>query len=116
MKKYGLLINIFFMFIPIFGYNTRPPRLTVVLVIDQFAYHYINKLYPQLKYGLRYLLDNGVVYTNAHMPHAQPSTATGHAGLNTGTYAERHGFITNAWYEKGKKVKCDSDFSGDALV
>jgi hypothetical protein len=50
------------------------------------------------------------------MPHAQPSTATGHAGLNTGTCAQDHGFIANAWYEHGKKVKCDSDFSGDALV
>lgn len=98
------------------AYNTRPPRLTVVLIIDQFAYHYINKLYPQLKHGLRYLLDNGVVYTNACMPHAQPSTATGHAGLNTGTCAQDHGFVTNAWYEKGKKVACDSDDSGNALV
>ena len=112
---YAVLLNIFLM-MPVFGYNTRPPRLAVVLVIDQFSYNYINKLYPQLKYGLRYLLDNGVVYTNAFMPHAQAGTATGHAGLNTGTCAENHGFVGNAWYEKGKKVLCDSDFSGDALV
>jgi predicted AlkP superfamily pyrophosphatase or phosphodiesterase len=115
MKKY--VISFLFL-IPtfVFSYNTRPPRLTVVLVIDQFAYSYINKLYPQLKYGLRYLLDNGVVYTNAYMPHALPSTATGHAGLNTGTCAKDHGFIANDWYENGTKVKCDSDFSGNALV
>jgi hypothetical protein len=87
-----------------------------VLIIDQFAYHYINKLYPQLKHGLKYLLDNGVVYTNAYMPHAQPGTATGHAGFNTGTCADQHGFITNVWYEKGKKIKCDCDYSGNALV
>lgn len=115
MKKY---IGIFFLFMvhAACAYNTRPPRLAVVLVIDQFAYHYINKLYPQLKHGLRYLLDNGVVYTNAFMPHAQAGTATGHAGLNTGTCAKDHGFVSNAWYEKGQKVACDSDDSGDALV
>ncbi len=107
---------IFFIPISVLGYNARPPRLTVVLVVDQFAHHYINKLYPHLKHGLRYLLDNGVVYTNAHMPHGQPSTATGHAGLNTGTCAKDHGFIANAWYENGKKVACDDDASGNALV
>jgi predicted AlkP superfamily pyrophosphatase or phosphodiesterase len=116
MKKLALLINIFFIPTFISGLNTRPPRLTVVLVVDQFAYDYITKLYPQLKHGLRYLLDNGVVYTNAYMPHAQPSTATGHAGLNTGTCAERHGFIANAWYENGKKVKCDNDCSEGTFV
>ncbi len=116
MKKYVVLLCSLFVPACMQGYNTRPPRLTVVLVIDQFAYHYINKLYPQLKHGLRYLLDNGVVYTNAFMPHAQAGTATGHAGLNTGTCAKDHGFVSNAWYENGKKVTCDSDFSGDALV
>src|SRR5258708_36943605 len=97
MKKYGLMF-LFFSFVSVLGYNIRPPRLAVVLVIDQFAYHYINKLYPQLKYGLRYLLDNGVVYTNAFMPHAQAGTATGHAGLNTGMCHKDHGFVPNAWY------------------
>ncbi len=116
MKKYAVLLCSLFIPALMQGYNTRPPRLAVVLVIDQFAYHYINKLYPQLKHGLRYLLDNGVVYTNAFMPHAQAGTATGHAGLNTGTCAKDHGFVSNAWYENGKKIKCDSDFSGDALV
>jgi predicted AlkP superfamily pyrophosphatase or phosphodiesterase len=116
MKKYVILLCSLFVPALVLGYNTRPPRLTVVFVIDQFAYHYINKLYPHLKHGLRYLLDNGVVYTNAFMPHAQAGTATGHAGLNTGTCAKDHGFVSNAWYEDGKKVTCDSDFSGDALV
>ena len=121
MKKCTIMVFIYllcFFLIPIsaLGYNTRPPRLTVVLVVDQFAHHYINKLYPQLKHGLRYLLDNGVVYTNAHMPHGQPSTATGHAGLNTGTCAKDHGFVANAWYENGKKVACDNDASGNAFV
>lgn len=100
----------------IIPYNTKPPRLAVILVIDQFAYRYITKLYPHLKHGLRYLLDNGVSYTNAFMPHGQPGTSTGHAGLNTGTCADYHGFTSNSWYEDGKRVACDDDFSGDALV
>jgi len=100
----------------VLGYNSRPPRLTVVLVVDQFAHHYIGKLMPHLKHGIKYLFENGVVYTNAHMPHGQPGTATGHAGLNTGVCAKDHGFTSNAWYERGKKVACDDDDSGKALV
>lgn len=98
------------------SYNTHPPRLVVNIVVDQFSYDYINKLYPYLKYGLRYLLENGVVYTNAFMPHGQPGTATGHAGLNTGTYAQDHGFVSNTWYENGTKVACDDDGAEDARV
>jgi predicted AlkP superfamily pyrophosphatase or phosphodiesterase len=122
MKKYNqgirrlLYIGISLMQTTIMGYNSRPPRLTVVLVVDQFAHHYIGKLMPHLKHGLKYLFKNGVVYTNAHMPHGQPGTATGHAGLNTGTCAKDHGFTSNAWYTNGKKVSCDDDDSGNALV
>lgn len=122
MKKYSLglatvlFIGVFFIHNTAQGYNTRPPRLTVVLVVDQFAHHYIGKLMPHLKHGLKYLFDNGVVYTNAHMPHGQPGTSTGHAGLNTGTCAKDHGFTSNAWYTNGKKVACDDDDSGNALV
>src|SRR5438045_1428541 len=102
MKKYNLgfitlIITLFY--IPLAAYNVKPPRLTVILVVDQFAHHYIDKLYPHLKQGIGYLLSHGVNYTNAYWPHAQPGTATGHAGLNTGTHAEYHGFVSNNWYE-----------------
>src|SRR6266478_7571633 len=113
MKRYILALVLHTSMI---AYNTKPPRLAVILIIDQFAYRYITKLYPHLKHGLRYLLDNGVVYTNAHMPHGQPGTSTGHAGLNTGTCANYHGFTSNSWYENGKKVLCDDDSSPETFV
>jgi len=96
--------------------NTRPPRLTVIFVVDQFAHHYIDKLYPHFKHGLKYLIDHGVYFTNAHMPHGQPGTATGHAALSTGTYAKDHGFVSNTWYQDGEKVACDDDDSQDSRV
>lgn len=111
-----LLIGIFIPHTTIVGYNNRPPRLIVILVVDQFAYSYFNKLMSQLKYGLKYLVEHGVVYTNAHMPHGQPGTAMGHAGLNTGVRAHYHGFVSNTWYENGKKVACDDDSSEAAFV
>jgi len=113
MKKYVILL---FTIGSLTAYNVKPPRLTVVLVVDQLAHHYIDKLHPYLKHGIGYLLSHGVNYTNAYWPHAQPGTATGHAGLNTGTYAESHGFVSNNWYENGEKVCCDDDDSDDAAV
>ncbi|HSC25524.1 MAG TPA: alkaline phosphatase family protein [Candidatus Babeliales bacterium] len=122
MKKYSsytlkiLYISTFFMNIPNYAYNNNPPRLTVILVVDQCAYSYFNKLMPHFKYGLKYLMENGVVYTNAYMPHGQPGTATGHAGLNTGTCAKDHGFVSNSWYENGKKIACDDDIADNTHV
>ena len=63
MKKYNLiclyllLFGLFLMQRTILARNTRPPRLTVVLVVDQFAHHYIDKLYPHFKYGLLHCLN-----------------------------------------------------------
>ena len=90
--------------------------MTVVLVVDQFAHHYINKFHSYLKHGIGYLLSHGVTFTNAYWPHGQPGTAAGHAGLNTGTHANYHGYVSNNWYEKGEKVACDDDDSEDAFI
>jgi predicted AlkP superfamily pyrophosphatase or phosphodiesterase len=112
-----LLFYILFLSIQTYSYNMHPPKLTIVIVVDQLAHHYINKLQSRFKYGLKYLFNNGVVYTNAHFPHGQPGTAVGHAGLNTGTYAKDHGFISNAWYNPaGNKISCDDDSSLEASV
>src|SRR5581483_204140 len=101
----------------IYAYNTHPPILTIIIVVDQLAHDYLYKLQPYFKYGFKYLLNNGVVYTNAHVPHGQPGTAVGHAGLNTGTYAKDHGFISNGWYANAEeKVACDDDSSPDSFV
>ena len=42
------------------GSRDDPPKLTVVVVIDQFAFHYIPKLQKHFKYGLKDLLNNGI--------------------------------------------------------
>ena len=60
---YLCCVIVFSLHTPLAARNVRPPRLTVVLVVDQFAHHYIDKLYPHLKYGLKYLIDHGVYYT-----------------------------------------------------
>lgn len=95
----------------------KRPTLTIVIVIDQFAYHYLNKLKPHLKNGIRMLMDKAISYENAHHPHGTPSTAPGHTGLSTGAYADIHGIIDNSWMDQtGKKVSSVEDSSSDAAV
>lgn len=88
----------------------RPPRLTVIIVVDQLAYSYLPKLENNLHWGLRHLMRNGISFINTYHPHALPETATGHAALSTGTYPSDHGYIANDWFDnEGKKVACDDD-------
>jgi predicted AlkP superfamily pyrophosphatase or phosphodiesterase len=95
--------------------ETNYPKLTVVIVIDQFANHYINKLKPHFNYAFKNLLENGIVYKNAQHPHGAPSTATGHLALNTGTLACKHGISSNKWLgHNNKKIKYEIDESENA--
>lgn len=52
------------------------------------------------KGGFRYLLDQGVVFTNANYQHANTETIVGHTTLATGTSPWEHGMIGNAWFDK----------------
>jgi predicted AlkP superfamily pyrophosphatase or phosphodiesterase len=121
MKRHNYIqkISIFMLFLGIFSAyaDIKKPKLTVVIVIDQFGYHYIPKLYPHLQYGLKTLLDKGIVYENSYLPHGMPATGTGHTGLNTGAYAKDHGIIGNDWTNpNGEKVECDYDTAERAAV
>lgn len=93
------------------------PKIAVVLIIDQFAYHYLPKLQKYMRYGIKKMIREGISYTNAHFPHGIPSTGPGHAGLSTGTYPCKHGIIANQWVnEHNKSVPCDLDTVTDAAV
>jgi len=47
---------------------SQPPKLIVVIVIDQFAHHYLPKLSPYFRDGLKLLMSRGICYENAHHP------------------------------------------------
>jgi len=93
------------------------PKLTIVLVIDQFAAHYLPKLDPYLSHGIHQLLKNGVVYTNAYLPYGATSTAVGHTSLSTGALPKDHGIIGNTWFDmKGNKILSDQDESSKNIM
>lgn len=51
--------------------------------------------------GFRYLLENGIVFGNAHHAHANTETIVGHATLATGAHPSVHGMIGNVWFDRG---------------
>jgi len=50
--------------------------------------------------GFRYLMTDGVHYTNAHYQHANTETIVGHVSLATGTVPAAHGMVANVWFDR----------------
>ena len=62
--------------------------------------------------GLRYLMEQGIHYTNVHFQHADTETPIGHAALFTGTYPAYTGIVAGNWYDKDKGrviYNCEDD-------
>ena len=76
------------------------PRLVILLVVDQCRADYLDRFRPYLTGGLGRLLDESIVFTDAHHRHAYTLTAPGHATLATGTHPSRHGIIANGWFDR----------------
>jgi len=81
------------------------PKLILQITVDQFRGDLPTRYYDRLgKGGLRYLLDKGVVYNNAHHAHANTETIVGHVTLATGAQPSEHGMIGNLWFDRASGV------------
>ncbi|MCG3138124.1 MAG: Alkaline phosphatase PhoV [Phycisphaerae bacterium] len=86
---------------------TSPPRLAVVIVIDQLRGDYLDKFDDLfVADGFRRLMDQGVWYRNCHYLNGVTITGPGHAQVNTGAEPRVHGIVGNNWVEvDGQKFK-----------
>jgi predicted AlkP superfamily pyrophosphatase or phosphodiesterase len=77
------------------------PRLILQITVDQLRgdlpRRYLSKMGAG---GFRYLLDNGVVFEDAHHAHANTETIVGHATLATGAHPSNHGLVGNVWFDR----------------
>ncbi len=87
------------------------PRLILLLVIDQFVWDYIDRYGELFDGGLKHLLDEGALYTNAYYRHATTNTGPGHAVVATGRHPSHSGIIDNDWFDRflGEKVRVIDD-------
>jgi len=77
------------------------PRLVLQITVDQFRGDLPTRYFDRLgKGGLRYLLQEGIHYNNAHHAHANTETIVGHVTLATGAHPAAHGMIGNIWFDR----------------
>ena len=77
------------------------PRLVLQITVDQLRGDLPTRYYDRLgDGGFRYLLENGVVYRNAHHAHANTETIVGHTTLATGAHPAGHGMVGNLWFDR----------------
>ena len=77
------------------------PKLVLQITVDQLRGDLIDRYGAGFgNGGFRYLLDNGLYYTNAHHRHANNETIVGHTTLSTGTDPGIHGMVANLWFDR----------------
>jgi predicted AlkP superfamily pyrophosphatase or phosphodiesterase len=83
------------------AYALDKPKLILQITVDQLRGDLPMRYYDRLgEGGLKYLLDEGVVYNDAHHAHANTETIVGHATLATGAHPSAHGMIGNVWFDR----------------
>jgi predicted AlkP superfamily pyrophosphatase or phosphodiesterase len=102
MTRIKVLFSAAVLMLPLAGLAAEgPPRLVLQITVDQLRGDLPEKYLDKMgEGGFRYLLENGVVYENAHHAHANTETIVGHATLATGAHPADHGLIANTWFDR----------------
>ena len=79
-----------------------PPRLILLIAVDQLRYDYLTRFGSGFTGGFRKLMDEGAVFTNAHLDHYPTVTATGHSTMLSGARPSISGIIANDWYDRSE--------------
>lgn len=83
--------------------ESKKTKLVVYMVSDQLTPTLLSKYDTLFTGGLRWLIDSGINYTNAHHNHGNTSTGPGHFALSTGVHPGNGGIIDNEWYDRDLK-------------
>jgi len=79
------------------------PRLVLLVAVDQMRYDYLPRFASGFTAGFRRLLQEGAVFTNAHLGHYPSVTAVGHSAMLTGAPPSISGIVGNDWYDRAVK-------------
>ena len=88
-----------------------PPKLVVLLAVDQLRGDYLQLYGGRFTAGLKRLTDDGAWFTQAAYPYLNTVTCAGHATIATGTQPYRHGMVLNQMYDRaaGTSPYCTID-------
>lgn len=83
------------------GADSPPPKLAVVISVDQLRADYLVRFRPYFgEGGFKRLLEGGMDFQSAHYRHAITQTAPGHALILSGVHSNVHGIIGNEWLDR----------------
>ncbi|MES3008744.1 MAG: alkaline phosphatase family protein [Pseudomonadota bacterium] len=87
------------------------PALVLAIVVDQMRYDYLARFEHEFTGGLKRLLDEGAVFTNANYEAAPTVTAVGHSTFLTGATPSVSGIAGNAYYGRieGRMIQSITD-------
>ncbi len=90
-----------------------PPRLIVVISVDQFSADLFAEYRNLFRFGFARLLQ-GAVFPSGYQSHAATETCPGHSTILTGDHPSRTGIIANDWTDfsaarTDKTVYCAED-------
>jgi len=93
----------------------KPPKLVVIVVVDQFRADYLAKFRSDYTGGFDRMLRSGANFTHARYEHMPTVTAVGHSIIGSGAMPAVSGIIGNAWVDRANKNKqitavCDWEF------
>ena len=88
-----------------------PPKLVVVIVVDQMRADYVARFQDTWRGGLKRLLTSGAWVRRAAYPYLETVTCAGHATIATGAFPHTHGVFQNIWWDRElhKQMTCTQD-------
>ncbi len=78
----------------------KPPKLVLLLVVDQFRGDYLSRYRNEYTGGFARLLKNGAVLTNAYVQEFPTVTGLVHATFLSGTPPSQTGIVGDDWYDR----------------
>jgi arylsulfatase A-like enzyme len=96
--------------------SAPPPRLVVMLVIDQWPSWGLTARRSAYRAGIDRLLREGTVFDHAIYPYAITFTAPGHAALGTGAPPSVTGIVANSWYRRSSQVERAAEFDPASAI
>jgi len=102
---------------PISGSQSpAPPKLLVVVVVDQMRFDYLDQMRAHWTGGMKRLLTEGAVFERNFYPYLNTVTCAGHATIGTGSFPATHGIIMNAWWRGTRNASCTDDASVSSIA
>ena len=94
------------------------PKLVVVISVDQMREDFFDRFGDLFTGGLKFLLEDGVYFSEAFHDHAVSVTGPGHFSIGSGRYPGPVGILSNDWYDRetGSYVYCVQDNETEGIL